>query len=81
MTRKEYAEQVREKSIEQSIAYGYTREQAERAFDWITENAYRRNYRKKDEFSATIRHGNQCLYGCGMHDEIIEGDIAKPKTE
>ncbi len=72
MTRKEYAEQVREKSIEQSIAYGYTREQSERAFDLVTEVVYRKNYRQRDEYSAVIMHGNESLYGCGMRDEILK---------
>lgn len=72
MTRKEYAEQVREKSIEQMTAYGYTREQSEQAFDLVTEVVYRKNYHQRDEFSAVIRHGNECLYGCGMRDEILK---------
>ena len=73
MTRKEYAEQVREKSIENMMRHGYTRKQAEQSFDWTTDY-YNKNYSRqmKDEYSAIIRVAHESLYGCGMRDEILK---------
>lgn len=70
MNRQQYAEQAREKAIQQSMSYGYNRETAEQSFDSATER-YKREYQAIDEYSPIIRHANETLYGCGMLDRIL----------
>lgn len=76
MNRQQYAEQAREKAIQQLIGYGYDRPTAVQAFDSITEEVYTQ-YQKIDEYSPIIRHANESLYGCGMLDRILTADDLK----
>lgn len=69
-SRKQYAEQAREKAIERLIGFGYDRKTAEQSFDIITER-YAKDFEQIDEYSPIIRHANESLYNCGMIDDII----------
>lgn len=71
-SRKQYAEQAREKAIERLIGYGYDRKTAEQSFDSVTER-YKRDFKSIDEYSPIIRNANETLYNCGMIDNIITG--------
>ncbi len=76
MNRQQYAEQAREKAIQQSMSYGYDRKRSEKAFDYITEMVYAK-YQAIDEYSPIIRHANESLYGCGMLDRILTAEDLK----
>ncbi len=76
MNRRQYAEQAREKAIQQIVNYGYDRQTAEQSFDSITETVYTK-YQAIDEYSPTIRHANETLYGCGMLDRILTAEDLK----
>lgn len=76
MNRQQYAEQTREKAIQQLIGYGYDKKTAEEAFDDVTEMVYTK-YQAIDEYSPIIRHANESLYDCGMLDRILTAEDLK----
>ena len=57
-SRKQYAEQMREKAIERLIGFGYDRKTAEQSFDSVTER-YAKDFEQIDEYSPIIRHANK----------------------
>ena len=76
MNRQQYAEQAREKAIQQLMGYGYDRQTAEQSFDSVTETVYTK-YQAIDEYSPIIRHANESLYDCGMLDRILTAEELK----
>lgn len=75
MNRRQYAEEAREKAIEQLIGYGYDRQTAEQSFDSVTER-YKKDFKSIDKYSPIIRNANESLYNCGMPNRILTvGDL------